>query len=287
MSNIGKMADIEEKIEKTEEMERYERETGKQAIWRNQITEGFKNWQKGEKVYKKTKERINILVSEEKKNVWEEFLNDNNISTLSKLIRESVEFYMNSKLRFKKLEDFSKISHSLREELSSIKGFSQILIEEYKDELSWDILLKLKEIFDKSINMEKLLGKVLEEQEDIKSEYDVLIVDDDNSTVYLISEYFKKKGYSYKSTGLGNEAIQLLEKNVPKLILLDILLPDSNGYKICESLRSNDNLKNVPIFYITAVPESEVKKNIKQTGADGFFLKPFDMTQFNVLLKFL
>jgi CheY-like chemotaxis protein len=274
-------------MKKTEEMEKYESETGKQAIWRNQITEGFKNWQKGEIVYKKTKERINILVSEEKKNIWKKFAEDNKISTLSKFIKESVEFYISSKLRFKKLEDFSKISHSLKEELSSIKGFSQILIEEYKDELSWDILLKLKEIFDKSINIEKLLGKVLEEQEENKTKYDVLIVDDDKSTVYLISEYFKKKGYSYKSTGLGNEAIQLLEKNVPKLLLLDILLPDSDGYEICESLKSNDNLKNLPIFYITAVPESEVKKNIKKTGADGFFLKPFDMTQFNVLLKFL
>lgn len=274
-------------MKKTEEMEKYESETSKQAIWRNQITEGFKNWQKGEIVYKKTKERINILVSEDKKNIWKKFAEDNKISTLSKLIKESVEFYISSKLRFKKLEDFSKISHSLKEELSSIKGFSQILIEEYKDELSWDTLLKLKEIFDKSINMEKLLNKILDEQEENKAKYDVLIVDDDKSTVYLISEYFKKKGYSYKSTGLGNEAIQLLEKNVPKLILLDILLPDSDGYEICESLKSNDNLKNVPIFYITAVPESEVKKNIKKTGADGFFLKPFDMTQFNVLLKFL
>ncbi|MFX1337356.1 MAG: response regulator [Promethearchaeota archaeon] len=277
------MAEIKEKIEKSKEMERYERETGKQAIWRDQITEGFKNWQKG----KKPKERINILVSKEKKERWKKLADDNHISTLSKLIKESVEFYVNSKLRFKKLEDFSKVSHKFKEELSSIKGFSQILIEEYKDELSWDILLKLKEIFDKSINMEKLLIKILEEQDDDKAKYDVLIIDDDSSTVYLISEYFKKKGYSYKSTGLGNEVIQLLEKNTPKLILIDILLPDSDGYEICKLIKSNDRFKNIPIYYITAVPESEVKENLRNTGADGYFLKPFDMTQFNVLLTFL
>ncbi len=277
------MADSGEEIEKTNEMERYEKETGKQAIWRNQITEGFKNWQMG----KNPKERINILVSKEKKERWKKFADDNDISTLSKLIKESVEFYTNSKMKFKKLEDFSEISHSLKEELSSIKGFSQILIEEYKNELSWDILLKLKEIFDKSINMEKLLTQILDEQEEKKTKYDILIIDDDNSTVYLISEYFKKKGYSFRSTGLGNEAIQLLEKNTPKLILLDILLPDSDGYEICRSIKSDNKFENIPIYYITAVPESEVKKNLKNTGAEGYFLKPFDMTQFNVLLKYL
>jgi len=276
-----------ENEEKTEEMKQFELETGKKAKWRGIVTEAFKKWQKGERVYSKNKERINILVSEERKNRWQDFAEANEISTISELIRESVEDYIESKSKLKKLEDFSKISHNLKEELSSIKGFSQILIEQYKDELSWDVLLKLKEIFDKSVNVEKLLIGILNDQEEEIGNYDILIVDDDNSTVYLISEFFKKKGYIIKSSGLGNEVLDLLKKNLPKLILLDILLPDSDGYEICKAIKSDKHFKEIRIYYITAVPESEIKKNLKKTGADGYFLKPFDMAQFNILLKYL
>lgn len=274
-------------MKKTEDMIKFEKETGKKAIWLDRITNDFIKWQKGEKVYKKNKERINILVSEERKKGWNKFAEVNNIPTISKLIRKSVDFYIDSKSKSHKLEDFSKFSHKLKEELSSIKGFSHILIEESKDELSWDVLLKIKEIFDKSVNIEKLLIGILNDQDYIPVNYDVLIIDDDNSTVYLISEFFKKRGHTFKAIGLGNEAIDLLQKFKPSLILLDILLPDSNGYEICKIIKSDKNLKDIPVYYITAVPESEVKNKISSTGADGYLLKPFDMFQFNTLLNYL
>ena len=281
-----KMVKTEELV-KTEEMLKFEKETGKQAIWRGSITKDFLKWQKGEKVYTKSKERINILISQEKKNKWEEFVKNNNISTVSKLVRRSVDYYIDSIPNLKKMNNFSKVAHNLREDLSSIKGFSQILIQEYKDELSWDLLLKIKEIFDKSVNLEKLLNKILDDQEEKMDNYDILIIDDDKSTIYLISEFFKKKGITFKATGLGHEAMYLIQKNTPKLILLDILLPDNDGYEICKSIKSTSKLKDIPIFYITAVPEAEVKEKLKTTGADGYFLKPFDMSQFNIVMSYL
>ena len=161
MKKTENVEDIEESENKTEEMIEFEQETGKKAVWRGIITDAFKRWQKGERIYAKNKERINILVSEERKNRWQNFVEDNNISTISDLIRNSVENYIESDSNLKNLEVLSNISHKLKEELSSIKGFSQILIEQYKDDLSWDVLLKIKEIYDKSVNMEKLLNKLL------------------------------------------------------------------------------------------------------------------------------
>lgn len=279
--------DKTEEIVKTEEMDRFEKETGKQAIWRGTITKDFIKWQKGEKVYTKNKERINILISEDKKNKWQDFIENNNIGTISKLVRRSVDYYIDSIPTVTKINNFSKLAHNLREDLSSIKGFSQILIQEYKDELSWDLLLKIKEIFDKSLNLEKLIKQILDEKEEKMDNYDILIIDDDKSTIYLISEFLKKKGITFKATGLGHEAMYLIQKNTPKLILLDILLPDNDGYEICKSIKSTSKLKNIPIFYITAVPESEVKEKLKITGADGYFLKPFDMSKFNIVLNYL
>jgi len=274
-------------MDKTEDMEKYEEETGKKAIWRGVITKDYERWQKGEKIYVEEKERINVLVSEEKKKKWEEFVNENKIKALSKLIRDSVDFYIDTIPKVNELKSFYNSIHNLKEKLSSIKGFAQLLIEEHKDELSWDVLLKIKEIIDQSLSIEKLLTDIFEKHKFENSHYDILIIDDDPSTINLISSYFENKGYSHLDTHLGNNAIKLLEKTVPKLILLDILLPDGSGYDICKKIKDDDKLKHIPIFYITAVPESEVHKKLKETNANGYFLKPFNISEFKVLLNYL
>ena len=171
--------------------------------------------------------------------------------------------------------------------LSSIKGFSQMLIEEYKDELSWDLLLKIKEIYDKSINIEKIMNKIFNKDRIEKDQYDILIVDDDDSTIHLISDFFIKKGYSCKSTSTGSETLELLKSLKPKIILIDVILSDYNGYEICKKIKARRDLKDISIFYITAVPETEVFKKTKESGADGYFLKPFNMLEFNTLLNYL
>ena len=84
-------------IEKTKEMEKYEEETGKYAIWRGQITDGFKRWQKGEKIYDKDKERISFYVKENIKEIWKDFAEKNNYPTISKFIREAVNNFIEKK----------------------------------------------------------------------------------------------------------------------------------------------------------------------------------------------
>ena len=279
--------DISGNMKKTDDMKKYEKETGKKAIWREVITKDYEKWQKGEKVYPQNKERINILVSEEKKDLWHEEAIKYNISTISKFIRNAVDFYIKKKPKYEELDNFHRSIHNLKEELSSIKGFSQLLIEEHKDELSWEALLKVKEIIDNSANIEKILNNLFlsNKLKDIK--YDILIVDDDESTINLISKYFKNRGYSYIDTSLGNKALKLIQNNAPKLVLLDILLPDSSGYDICKEIKSNKKLKDIPVYYITAVPETEVHNKMNETGANGYFLKPFNISEFNTLLSYL
>ncbi len=239
------------------------------------------------KITKESKDesiRINLMIPLDIREKWDAFIEKGEINTISKLVRESVDFYMNSKEREKDLEGFSTYSHDLKNELNAIKGFSQILIEEYKDELSWDVLLKIKEIYDKSVNIEKILNKISGEERFEKEQYDVLIVDDDDSTIHLLTDFFKKKGVTTRFTTSARDAFGILNYSTPKLILLDILLPDENGYEVCKKIKSKENLKDVPIYFITAVPETEVYEKIKDIGADGYFIKPFNMTEFNKLI---
>jgi len=75
--------------------------------------------------------------------------------------------------------------------------------------------------------------------------------------------------------------------NKPKIILLDILLPDISGYKLCKRIKHDQTYKDIKIYFITAVPEQEVIKMMTETKADGYFLKPFEFQKFNIIFELL
>ena len=273
----------------TEEMMRFEKETRKKALWKGVVTEKFKKWQRGEKIYNQNKERIGILVSEESKTRWQDFANNNNISTISKLIRMAVDFYIDYTLKTPSERDFAQLSYDIKESLTSIKGFSQLIIEKFSNELDSNILLRIKEIYNQSLLLENNIKEIqIDKETETKNDtYDILIIEDDAPTVMVLMDFFELKGYTCKGVLSGNKGLEELNRSTPKLILLDVILPDISGSEICNKIRSNENLKEIPVFYITAIPESEVVEKLKKTGANGFFLKPFNFSQFEILFDYL
>jgi len=71
------------------------------------------------------------------------------------------------------------------------------------------------------------------------------------------------------------------------LVLLDIILPDYSGYDICKQIKSNKNFRNIAVYLLTAIPGSEVEKNLEESNADGYILKPFDFSDFEVIFQYL
>lgn len=274
-----------EETKKNEDMLKYEQETGKKAIWRGRITESFKKWKKGEKIYEETKERITILIDEDSKEKWQNYAQDNDFSSMSNLIRNAVNFFIDVKPKLQFLEKFPRFSHDIKEPLTTIKGFSQIILEKYSGKLDFEVLLKLKDIYSQSEYLEHKINDALIEIESERGRknHDVLIVEDDLSTIRVLESFFKANDYSVKGIISGMEVFNYIKNHRPKLILLDILLSDTTGYKICERLRKKEIVKDIPIYYITAVPESEVEKMIEPTGADGVFYKPFNFSEFEDL----
>ena len=107
--------------------------------------------------------------------------------------------------------------------------------------------------------------------------YDVLVIEDDPSTISLLKDFFEMKGYTCYGTSSGQKALDQLDQLNPKLILIDIILPDLDGYAICKEVRDNIKFKNVKIMYITAKSEEEIRQKVEETGADGYLLKPFEL----------
>jgi CheY-like chemotaxis protein len=271
----------------TEEMMRFEKETGKKALWKGMVTENFKKWQRGEKICNQDKQRIGLLVSEKIKTRWQDFANTHNVTTISKLIRMAVDFYIDYMTKTPSERDFAQLSHDLKESLTSIKGFSQLIIEKFSNKLDPAILLRIKEIYNQSLLLEKNINELQNDKETENNNYDILIIEDDTPTIMVLTDFFDLKGYICKGVLSGIKGLEILNRNTPKLILLDVILNDMSGYEICSKIKSNENLKEIPVFYITAMPESEVVKKVKKTGANGFFQKPFNFSQFEILLDYL
>ena len=284
---------MEHEGNKSEEMEQYENETGKYAIWRGIVTEGYKKWAKGEKVYNRDKERISLYVSEDTKSEWQDFIKNSNYSTISKLIRESVKLFIednpdrNSGISKLNSQTISNISHALKEPLTSIKGYSQLLLENYRDNLTENILSTIRNIFDQSILLENKIIGFLDDIQVESPKYDILLIEDDLATIRLITSYFESKGYLCKGVVSGSKGIEELKNSSPKLILLDIILPDLSGYDICKTIKSDKEYKKIPVFFLTAIAGSEVEKNLEETHADGYILKPFDFSDFEVIFQYL
>lgn len=275
----------------------YQEETDKYAIWRGAVTEGFKKWLKGEKVYTRAKERISLYVADEVKTDWQNFINvnKNTFPTFSELIRQSVNSFIEDSSKvsteLSKLNPttISNISHALKEPLTSIKGYSQLLLEseEYKGKLSNHVEETIKNIFDQSNLLENIIKNFLDNIKPESKPYDILLIEDDLPTIRLITNYFENKDYICKGVVSGTKGLEELKRTIPKIILLDIILPDISGYDICNTIKTDSSFKKIPVFFLTAISESEVKKNYRKSGADGYILKPFNFSDFDVIFDIL
>jgi CheY-like chemotaxis protein len=277
-------------------MREYEETTDKYANWRGNITEGFMKWLKGEKIYDREKERISLYVADKTKEEWSEFIktHKDKYNTISKLIRESVNYFIKQESTLitedlHKLDNqtLTNISHALKEPLTSIKGFSQLLIENYRDEMDENVFSTIQNIFNQSLLLENKIISILDNIKTEASQYDILLIEDDLATIRLLTSYFESKGYSCKGVVSGTKGLEELANNPPKLVLLDIILPDYSGYDIFKRIKASKELQNIMVYLLTAIPGSEVEKNLEDSNADGFILKPFDFSDFEVIFQYL
>lgn len=110
----------------------------------------------------------------------------------------------------------------------------------------------------------------------------ILVVDDDKNIVELISLYLQKEGYETKKVYRGREAIKAFNSYNPDLILLDIMLPEMDGYDVCKEIRKTSN---VPIIMLTARGETFDKVLGLELGADDYIVKPFDPKELTARVK--
>ena len=113
----------------------------------------------------------------------------------------------------------------------------------------------------------------------------ILVVEDDFDISNLLRIYFDSQGYEVIVAPKGNDALELCRRNLPSVIVLDIQLPDIDGYEVCRRLRGNLRTSHIPILFLTQRDERSDKIAGLELGADDYITKPFDIEELKLRVQ--
>jgi CheY-like chemotaxis protein len=107
----------------------------------------------------------------------------------------------------------------------------------------------------------------------------ILIVEDEPSTAEMLTAYFSSLGYDVSHVGWGQDAVAAATQVLPDLVILDIHLPDMDGYEVCTQLRNQRRTENIPIIFLTERSERVDRLTGLELGAIDYVTKPFDVQE--------
>lgn len=107
----------------------------------------------------------------------------------------------------------------------------------------------------------------------------ILIVDDEPDIVETLKFLMESEGFESITALDGEEALKKAKEENPDIMILDVMLPKINGYKVCRLLKFDSKYKHIPILMVTARSQQEDKVIGEETGADEYITKPFDINE--------
>ncbi len=118
----------------------------------------------------------------------------------------------------------------------------------------------------------------------LKPQTRVLVVDDDQDQLTVLSYRLDKLGFETETASSGQQALELAQTTNPDLVLLDVCLPDANGFEICKQLGDSQTTCGVPVIILSALDSTDVVRQARTAGSSYFLRKPYDP---NVLLTLI
>jgi PleD family two-component response regulator len=113
----------------------------------------------------------------------------------------------------------------------------------------------------------------------------LLIVEDDPDISMMLRIYFSSQGYDVDTALRGYDALEKTRQVMPHLIILDIMLPDIDGYEVCRTLRTNTRTSHIPVIFLTQKDERSDKLKGLELGADNYITKPFDIEELKLYVQ--
>ncbi len=186
-----------------------------------------------------------------------------------------------------------QLLHDLRSPLNQIIGYSEILAEESAQAdvekirtAGHRILMLLEEHFTahspdhhdtNAAGADEILSLVVQRHAVVAPGL-VLVVDDDEANRDVLTRRLKWHGHEVRTAGSGSEALRVIGEGDFDLVLLDVMMPDMDGYEVLARLKSDDRLQHIPVIMISALNEMQSVVRCIEAGAEDYLAKPFDPT---------
>jgi diguanylate cyclase (GGDEF)-like protein len=113
----------------------------------------------------------------------------------------------------------------------------------------------------------------------------ILVVEDDLDISNMLRIYFTSQGYEVVAVVRGGEALERCRQQLPHVVVLDIMLPDIDGYEVCTQLRTNLRTSHIPIIFLTQKDERSDRIAGLELGADDYITKPFDIEELRLRVQ--
>ncbi|GAB4142923.1 MULTISPECIES: response regulator transcription factor [Thermoleptolyngbya] len=104
----------------------------------------------------------------------------------------------------------------------------------------------------------------------------LLLIDDDPNLILLVKDYLEFRGYEVITSENGQEALEVLQKETPDMIICDVMMPQMDGYSLVEQVRKDPRTSWIPVLFLSAKGQSQDKIKGLNTGADVYMVKPFE-----------
>ena len=115
----------------------------------------------------------------------------------------------------------------------------------------------------------------------------ILVVDDDSAINELIKVNLELTGYKVIQAFDGTTGFALCKQELPSVVVLDVMMPEVDGFTVAQRIRKNDSTKNIPIIMLTALSQLNDKVNGFNIGVDDYLVKPFEMEELQVRIRAL
>ncbi|MDW8303718.1 MAG: response regulator [Acidobacteriota bacterium] len=181
----------------------------------------------------------------------------------------------------KELEEVSELPRQNEKILKEESEFSEETLGDKLEEVAKkEKVVDFKAENDVFETDEKIMSKIFSEKEQDEEEAIdqgrvILVVDDSQTVRKLISTKLKKSGYRVVEAASGLEALQKLNEVIPDLILLDITMPELDGYEVCKRIRSSEATRDIPVVMISGRDGFFDKVRGRMVGSSGYITKPF------------
>lgn len=221
-----------------------------------------------------------------------------------KLIDEMLAFESQDIDEIKREQERSRFKHDLRNSVGAISGYSEIIIEDLEDadELSADARTYLEHQLADSLKLLQMLDTLFQAERefgedsdatlnvDIHSVFDsfeksdqevsekfrgkILVVDDNDSNRNLLSHQLTRQGHEASTAASGREALEMIRETRPDLLLLDLFMPDMNGFEVLREMHQDEELRAIPVIIITGLSDQTAAVKCIEAGAFDLLIKP-------------